>query len=257
MNLGILHSTLRELRLYLTTLHRLGGAAIVGVIAGLSGPFQTFESLTIGARVAYWVWVAVSTFALGSFGRLLVQNISPKSQLVSLIASSGLNAVLIVGYIFLINSVVAPSVGIPDHALLSFAAITAVIVVMITVGIDLFSRTDADQLASVSGPILVSKLPVSKRGEIISLTSEDHYVRIDTDKGSETLLFRLSDAIEMCATISGIRVHRSHWVAKSHVVDYAKDKDRWFLVLSNGQSVPISRKYREDAIEHGLIPARG
>ena len=257
MNSGILQSTLRELRLYLTPPHRVGGAAIVGVIAGLSGPFQTFETLTTGARVAYWVWIAVSTFAIGSFGRLLIGNMSITSHMVSLVAASVLNAVLIVGYIFLINSFFAPNVGIPEHAFLSFALITAAIVAVITVGLDLFQNSDTADSPPITGPSLLSKLPLSKRGEIISLTSEDHYVRIDTDKGSETLLFRLSDAIEMCAPISGIRVHRSHWVAKAHVVDYAKDKDRWFLVLSNGQSVPISRKYRDDAIEHGLIPARG
>lgn len=257
MNLGILHSTLGELRLYLTPPHRLSAAAIVGVIAGLSGPFQTFETLAIGARIAYWVWIAVSTFAIGSFGRLLIGNISLKSQMVSLIASSVLNAALIVGYIFLINSFVAPNVGVPEQAFLSFALITTAIVAVITVGLDLFQNSDTADSPPITGPSLLSKLPLSKRGEIISLTSEDHYVRVDTDKGSETLLFRLSDAIEMCAPIAGIRVHRSHWVAKAYVMDYAKDKDRWFLVLSNGQSVPISRKYREDAIEHGLIPARG
>jgi DNA-binding LytR/AlgR family response regulator len=100
-------------------------------------------------------------------------------------------------------------------------------------------------------------LPFDKRGALISLHAEDHYVRIETVKGSELILMRLADAIQLAQPAKGVQVHRSHWVALDQVTGYDKTDGTWNVILSNGRRVPISRGYRADAITAGIIPARG
>ena len=92
---------------------------------------------------------------------------------------------------------------------------------------------------------------------MISLHAEDHYVRVETVNGSELILMRLADAIQLAQPIKGVQVHRSHWVALDQVTGYDKTDGTWTVILTNGRCVPVSRGYRADAITAGIIPARG
>ena len=45
----------------------------------------------------------------------------------------------------------------------------------------------------------------------------DHYTEVLTAGGRELLLLRFSDALKEVGDTPGIRLHRSHWIADSHV----------------------------------------
>ena len=119
------------------------------------------------------------------------------------------------------------------------------------------AREDSPEIPVKWDIVLLGRLPFDKRGALISLHAEDHYVRVETVKGSELILMRLADAIQLAQPIKGVQVHRSHWVALDQVTGYDKTDGTWTVLLCDGRRVPISRGYHADAITAGIIPARG
>lgn len=107
----------------------------------------------------------------------------------------------------------------------------------------------AAPLAAISKPRLFARLPDKLReGQIISLSMQDHYVEINTTLGSEMLLMRLSDAIDLLDGLAGSQTHRSHWVASGHAVSLVKVGRRHDLALSDGRKIPVSNSYL-DAVQ--------
>ncbi len=90
---------------------------------------------------------------------------------------------------------------------------------------------------------LNSSIPADKRGDLIVLSAQDHYVKIITSNGSHLVRMSMKDAIALASDTDGTRVHRSHWVATKEMVLLEKRADRYFLSLRNGQQVPVSKSY--------------
>ncbi len=115
-------------------------------------------------------------------------------------------------------------------------------------------RPAAMQYGAFRAPIL-ELLPAEKRAHLVSLTAEDHYVRITTEKADHLVRMRMSDAVEQAAPLKGIRIHRSAWVALCSIKSLEREGRATFAVLANGQRVRLSRAgvklYRESmAVPH-------
>jgi hypothetical protein len=83
-------------------------------------------------------------------------------------------------------------------------------------------------------------------GDLISISSELHYVRVVTTETEVMFLYNLKDALEQLPSDAGVQIHRSHWVSREHVKDLTKKNGSWECTLSNGKRLPISRrKYSE------------
>ncbi len=79
--------------------------------------------------------------------------------------------------------------------------------------------------------------------DIIYLMSELHYIRVVTLKGEMLILYNLKDAIsELPVDLIGIQIHRSFWVNLKYIEKIMKKKLQNVLMLSNGKSVPVSRR---------------
>lgn len=88
------------------------------------------------------------------------------------------------------------------------------------------------------------RLPSKLRGAMIrAVQSEDHYLRIHTDRGSDLILMRFADALDELDGLEGAQTHRSWWVAKGAVRDVARGDGRATLSLDGGLSAPVSRRY--------------
>lgn len=88
----------------------------------------------------------------------------------------------------------------------------------------------------------LNRLPMKFRSaELYAVSSEGHYLRVHTDKGSTLILMRISDAVKELAQADGLQVHRSWWVAKDGVEETKNAKGRRSLVLKNGEIAPVSR----------------
>ncbi len=88
----------------------------------------------------------------------------------------------------------------------------------------------------------MERLPPKLKGAVIyAVSSEDHYLRLHTSKGSDLILMRLSDAIAELDGLEGAQTHRSWWVAKDAVENARREGDRMTLQLKGGAEAPVSR----------------
>lgn len=90
----------------------------------------------------------------------------------------------------------------------------------------------------------LQRLPPKLRGAAIhAVQAEDHYLRIHTDRGSDLILMRLSDAVLELDGLEGAQTHRSWWVARDAVRGVERGDGRATLTLEGGISAPVSRRY--------------
>lgn len=90
----------------------------------------------------------------------------------------------------------------------------------------------------------LDRLPPRLKGATLyAVQAEDHYLRLHTDRGSDLILMRLSDAVEELEGLEGARTHRSWWVARSAVRAVDRGDGRATLTLEGGLNVPVSRRY--------------
>lgn len=112
---------------------------------------------------------------------------------------------------------------------------------------------DAKQALTGRAAIL-SRLPVHLQdAELYALSAEDHYVRVQTSKGDDILLMRLSDSIGETSGVEGMQTHRSWWVAKDAVVDIKKLGRSGEITLKNKKIVPVSRSALKTLKDIGWI----
>lgn len=88
------------------------------------------------------------------------------------------------------------------------------------------------------------RLPLKLKGAAIrAVESEDHYLRVHTDRGSDLILMRLSDALVELEGLEGAQTHRSWWVAREAVRNVQRGDGRATLTLEGGVQAPVSRRY--------------
>jgi len=91
---------------------------------------------------------------------------------------------------------------------------------------------------------LVQKLPPQKRGRLLALSAEQHYVRIHTDAGNDLVLMGFTEAISPLVPGRGMRIHRSHWVSAEAVEKVKAVGNSIMVRLVNGTELPVSRSFR-------------
>ncbi|HPF25339.1 MAG TPA: LytTR family DNA-binding domain-containing protein [Steroidobacteraceae bacterium] len=99
-------------------------------------------------------------------------------------------------------------------------------------------------------PALMERVRPERRGMLLALEAEGHYLRVHTDAGSDLILYRLSDAMLELADVDGAQVHRSWWVAASAL---SAERHRDHLQLVNSLQVPVSRSFRVAAQQRGWL----
>jgi hypothetical protein len=87
----------------------------------------------------------------------------------------------------------------------------------------------------------LESLPPLIGQDVISVSSDLHYLHVTTARGRITVLGNLA-TVERELTALGSRVHRSHWVADRHIRRIARSARGWTCELSDGRRVPISRR---------------
>ncbi len=104
-------------------------------------------------------------------------------------------------------------------------------------------RPAATATAILEPPRFLQRLPLKLRGaELYALEAEDHYLRIRTDRGSDLILMRLSDAVAELEGADGARTHRSWWVARAAVTAAERTSSGAVLTLRDGARAQVSRQ---------------
>jgi hypothetical protein len=243
--------TLRELRAHMMQPLALLIFAGVSVILALIAP--TGPNLPAGPlhRFVYWGLIVVVTYAIGYLAQWIASNRFTGAAQIAvsvLITAAGANVtVLLVGWTVLSAT---PAAG--DLPL--FIARTTAIAVIISVILHLLPAAQPATPVPRQPPALLSRLPLDKRGALVALSVEDHYVRVRTTSGEDVLLMRLSDAIRETGDTSGLQVHRSHWVARDQVTSARRKGDGAVLSMRSGPDIPVSRANIPALKEAGLLP---
>ncbi|ROT98001.1 LytTR family transcriptional regulator [Histidinibacterium lentulum] len=236
----------------------LAGLAGVGAILGIAGPFGTGASMILLPRILYWTTVAAVTWSIGvlvslSLGPMLERR---GTGLPLRILTLGLvTGLAISGAVMAINAAAFGTLPSGPAELAEFVLTLVAIAILVTALGTILDRQPEGREAGAEddSPPVLARLPVEKRGRLLALSAEDHYVRVRTDRGDHMILMRLADAIAETAPEPGLQVHRSHWIARDAVHAARRHGDRAILTLATGEEIPVSRANVPQLRTEGLL----
>lgn len=236
----------------------LGVAVAAGVVLSLTGAFGSLAA-PLGARLAYWIPIMILGGLWGHLCSVMIDRFidldeRPWLQVIVLtLVISGPLVVLVwaaTGLAFAGRLYAPTAMG---QLFLPVVVITAVVS-----AINVFTGRRAQPVQTHQAPAsrpaarFPARLPPRLRGAAIhAVQAEDHYLRIHTDRGSDLILMRLSDALEELEGLEGAQTHRSWWVAKGAVRDIQRGDGRAALTLEGGVVAPVSRRYARALREAG------
>ncbi len=246
---------LRDLRDEFSHPPTLAALAGVAVVVGVSGPFGTLDAFSLLPRLAYWALVVPLTYGAGFLGTMAMRPYMPRGPRGVRIALAAFGSAIAVALVLgVLNTGLGLDLGGARDLALGFGAVYVICFVVEAVGVVLQSQK---QDSTARNPALLFRLPLEKRGALLAVTAEDHYIIVITTKGREMLLMRLADAMREVAPIAGLQIHRSHWVAMAGVISVARVGDGAEALLINGDRLPIARARMNDARAAGLLPHKG
>lgn len=83
--------------------------------------------------------------------------------------------------------------------------------------------------------------PPALGDEVLSVSADLHYLHVRIALGRATVLGSLT-AVETHFGNAGLRIHRSHWVARRAIRRVTRGANGWRCELLDGQRLPISRR---------------
>jgi hypothetical protein len=237
----------------------LASMAVVALLLGVAGPFGTFEDLGLGARLAYWAAIVVSTYGLGYAASMVVARLlgvrvrQPWARVLLFGALTGMPVTLAV---MVVNLAAFGSTGIAPLSL--WLQCTLIGMGVIAIGEILAASRPVPTVAAPvaapeQAPPILDRVPLPARGALWALVVQDHYVEIVTERGKALVLMRLGDAIREVGATPGVQIHRSHWVALAAVARVVKMEGKTAVELPDGRRLGISRGYMEAARQAGLL----
>lgn len=289
MNGKALQLTLREMQLHFSNPRVLAGLAVVGLVLGLAGPFGTYEALGPLQRLAYWLAVAILTYATGVAASLMLINglgMTIARAWLRVLVFGTITGVPVTGVVLCANLVtfgagwaeaIDPLVLWFDATLVGMGVMTVSEIMGTALRRAAAGETETAGVPAPVGkgvkplaaatvatagrepgspalPPILERVPLPQRGALWALVVEDHYVEVITSRGRTLVLMRLSDAMRETGGVEGLQIHRSHWVALGAVQRLARDEGRPAVELPDGRRLGISRGYLPAARAAGLLP---
>lgn len=235
------------------------GLIAAALILALAGAFGTGDAIATLPRVAYWVIVVVVTYAAGDFISTLCRVwFAEWARPIRLGITGVLVGLKVIGILVVLNLALFGTIFDSWSGWVTFAgtifAVTLIVTVMLDVMFDALRRNAASADPVVRTPALLDRLPIEKRGALVALSVEDHYVRVRTTKAETLTLMRLGDAIKETEPTPGLQTHRSHWVALAAVTRATRNGSTATLQMVVGDDIPVSRSNIAKAKQAGLLP---
>lgn len=219
-------------------------AVVAGALLAIMGPFGSYMNGGAARLLAYWIGAMLLGLMLyGPAFKIIGNRTEPGSRRwwMGLVA-----AALVASIPEALATRTAAFALWPDLATLDlplsvwFAqTLTIGLIAMTAVGLILRRSAAADvDTPPPAHPVAGVVRPLE--GDVLALQMEDHYVRVHRPAGTELILMPLGRAIEAIQA-SGLRTHRSWWVA-DHAVEAVEGNARSMRVrLSNGVVAPVAR----------------
>lgn len=220
-------------------------ALAVGGMLALTSAFG-MSGLTLTARLAYWLPLMLAGAVWGQVCSMLVDRWidMDRRPWLSVVALT----VIMSGPLSILVWAVTRSVfsggngGLLDY----LGPVVIVTTAVSTLNVFLARKPVQTHAAPVgAAPArFPDRLPMKLKGAMIrAVESEDHYLRIHTDRGSDLILMRLSDALIELEGLEGAQTHRGWWVAREAVRGVSRGDGRATLTLDGNIQAPVSRRY--------------
>ena len=228
-----------------------------GAVLAFTGAFGMHDT-SLGFRLAYWEPMMLLGATWGHLcSRLVERRIDLERRpwlatlILTLVISGPLSIMVwaLTGWFFDDDHSVTLA-RLPDF----LGPVTLVTGVLSALNVFL-SRTPVQTHAAPAGASparFLDRLPFKLRGATLrAVEAEDHYLRVHTDRGSDLILMRLSDALAELEGLEGAQTHRSWWVARDAVRGVTRGDGRATLTLEGGLEAPVSRRYARALREAG------
>ena len=225
----------------------MGVTAAAGVFLAFVNAFS-FEGTTLAQRLVYWVPLMMAGGVMGTFVARVVFGaawFAARPWLAAITVALLLTIPLTV----LVWVATTALFGRPwEPRMMVYYIFPVAMVSLVMTGIGYISDRRPRETHAAPGaaapPRFLDRMPLKLKGaELYAVEAEDHYLRIHTDRGSDLILMRLSDAVSELEGIEGAQTHRSWWVAKDAVTEVSRGDGRATFVLKNGARAPVSRTF--------------
>ncbi|MDP2764276.1 MAG: LytTR family DNA-binding domain-containing protein [Brevundimonas sp.] len=227
----------------------VGVAVGAGVVLALTGAFGT-DIIPLWGRLTYWVCLILTGAVWAHVCSLLIERIVDPDEKpwLTVATLSAATAGPVVILVWLVTGLVFEGRIYPVGAIAGFIGPVLVITVAIS-AINVFLnrpptvQTHAGPSGMAPARFLDRLTPRLRGAALYAVQAEDHYLRLHTDRGSDLILMRLSDAVAELEGLEGARTHRSWWVARDAVRGVKRGDGRATLTLEGGVEAPVSRRY--------------
>lgn len=232
-------------------------AVAAGVVLALLGPFGTYPDMATPERWGYWLvltplmWLQVvaASAALRRWDRFAALPAWAQA-----VAASLAGAIPTTFEVAWAESLLRVGRPLSPASMLETWWGVALIALIVCVPAELLGRRSAGTPAPDTTPRRFhDRIPARLGDRLLALRSEDHYLRIHTERGEDLILLPLAQALAELGADEGVRTHRSWWVARGAVEGSERDGDRTTLILRGGLRVPVSRTYLMAVRDAGLL----
>ena len=229
----------------------------IGTFLAFIDPYHATEQLPFWGSWLYWTGLIMVGVYVGEAATWALDRLFPTLPvLMSTLFLSLVAALAVTATIITIQSLIGPYIP-PNYWLGLYFSVWVISIAMTGIGylMDQTFNNKAPATEDLGKGIdtFLERLPIKYRGAALyAVSSEDHYLRVHTERGEELILMRLADALRELAGADGLQTHRSWWVAVDGVADTKRDGARTLLVLKSGAEAPVSRSYAKAVREKGL-----
>ena len=259
MNLGKLQNKFAETWRSVFSARVLVIVLCAMVFAVLAGPFGTLTHMTMSERILLWVPLIALSVVLGWISYLIAQVIleDRHAVLVEAVAvvliTAGLTPCVFISTT-LINPDPLVAAGGPLSVLVSVFTVAGVFAIVRYSVLAWRHETKDGRALAHADPRLLKRLPIAVRAPVLRISAKNHRIEVVTERATTDVRMRLGDAVVEMEPVEGFMTHRSHWVAKSAVASVLRENPgKVFLKLVNGDLVPVSRTFRPEWINAGVL----
>lgn len=254
MERPFLQSALRELQVFLRSPRFWATFGAVVLIFWVTGPYGTSQRLAAVPRLGFWLVLHAVAWGI-AIVTIVVVNTLFAHRIPSLFGRMALGTLIAGVPVGLATEAISLLTfgGTITPSVLAESIATGLLLSALFCGLTFMTMSSKQAQALSPAPTreeraevpLLRRLKPENRGAILHLTVADHYTEVTTSRGRELILLRFSDALEELGPTPGLSVHRSHFVADTHVEKLLRSDGRLSILLKDGREIPVSRSRAE------------
>jgi len=221
-----------------------GGAVL---LMAVGGPFGAYGVLDFPMRLLMWLVVGLAMMLAGTLSFYAVAAMLPQhlSALHQTVIAGALASLPVAMAALLADRIFVEVPMTATRLVTDWVNLTPFVLAMVWAISKTEVSAETRSLRVLTGPRAVPFLDRVKREigrDLISLSAQDHYIEVVTTQGRDLVLGRFSDVVAQLADWDGLRIHRSHWVARKAIAGVERGT-KPVVRLTDGRHLPVSRTY--------------